>query len=67
MFILDTNVVSELRQAKYGKGRQHRHSMGDECVAGLVLAVDTAVAQCCARLHVPDCVLIAMPLSLRQP
>ena len=98
MFVLDTNVVSELRRAKGGKadknvmawaarvpagglflsaitileleigvllvGRRDpaqgamlrvwldRHAL--PAFAGRVLAVDTAVAQRCARLHVPD-------------
>ena len=46
MFILDTNVVSELRKSKAGKC--------DRNVAGRVLPVDTAVARRCAGLHVPD-------------
>ena len=98
MFVLDTNVVSELRRAKAGKADAHvmawagrvpvgglflsaitileleigvlmverrdseqgallrtwlnRHVL--PAFAGRVLAVDTAVAQRCARLHVPD-------------
>ena len=98
MFVLDTNVVSELRRAKAGKADKNvtawaaRVPAGglfvsaitilelEICVllverrdpaqgailrvwldsrvlpafAGRVLAVDTAVAQRCARLHVPD-------------
>jgi toxin FitB len=98
MYVLDTNVVSELRKAKAGKADRHvvawasgvpagylylsaitvlELEMGvlrierrdraqgalirawlDEQVmpafAGRVLAVDTAVALRCARLHVPD-------------
>ena len=98
MFVLDTNVVSELRRAKAGKADKNvtvwalsvPHSAlflsaitileletGALLVerrdptqgamlrawidghvlpafAGRVLAVDTAVAQRCARLHVPD-------------
>lgn len=98
MFILDTNVVSELRKAKAGKADNNvtawamsvmpaslflssitilelelgvllierrdpeqgailRNWMDGHVLpafAGRVLAVDTAVAQCCARLHVPD-------------
>jgi hypothetical protein len=98
MFILDTNVVSELRKAKAGKADQQvtawaagvlpgslflsaitilelelgvlqieRRDAAQGLIlrnwldghvlpafAGRVLAVDTAVAQCCARLHIPD-------------
>ena len=98
MFLLDTNVVSELRKAKAGKADKNvaawatRVSPGGlflsaitileletgallverrdpaqgailrawldghvlPAFAGRVLAVDTAVAQRCARLHVPD-------------
>lgn len=98
MFILDTNVVSELRKAKAGKADKNVTSWATRVLpgslflsvitilelekgvllserrdpvqgvilrtwldghvlpafAGRVLAVDTAVAQCCARLHVPD-------------
>lgn len=98
MFVLDTNVVSELRKAKAGKADRHvaawasrvhaeslflsaisileletgvllvqrrdprqgallrqwldQHAL--PAFAGRVLAVDTAVAQQCAALHVPD-------------
>ena len=98
MFMLDTNVVSELRKAKAGKADPrvaawasgvaagslyisvitvleletgvllvarrdaaqgailgswlHGHVL--PAFAGRVLDVDTAVAQCCAKLHVPD-------------
>lgn len=98
MFLLDTNVVSELRKAKAGKADAnvvawatdipvsslflsaitilelevgilllHRRDPVQGALlrtwldghvlpafAGRVLSVDTAVAQCCARLHVPD-------------
>ena len=98
MFVLDTNVVSELRKAGAGKANRHvttwaksvptgalfvsaitileleigvlqierrDHAQGavlrawlDRHVltafAGRVLAIDTAVAQRCAALHVPD-------------
>ena len=98
MFVLDTNVVSELRKAKAGKAQrnvmawalgvppgslflsvitileletgallvQRRDPAQGATLrtwldghvlpafAGRVLAVDTAVAQRCARLHVPD-------------
>lgn len=98
MFVLDTDVVSELRRAKSGKADPQvvawassvpqgalflsaisvlELEMGVLSVtrrdaaqgallrawldghvlpafAGRVLAVDTAVALCCARLHVPD-------------
>ncbi len=98
MFILDTNVVSELRKAKAGKADKNvtvwaasvppgalflsaitileletgallveRRDSAQGAIlrawldghvlptfAGRVLAVDTAVAQRCARLHVPD-------------
>ncbi len=98
MFVLDTNVVSELRKAKSGKANKkvtawaasvspaglflsaitileletgtllierrdpvqgailrawlNNHVL--PAFSGRVLAVDTAVAQCCASLHVPD-------------
>ncbi len=98
MYVLDTNVVSELRKAKAGKADKNvsawaagvapsslflsaisileleRGTLLVEqrdlaqgamlrawldghvwpAFAGRVLPVDTAVAQCCARLHVPD-------------
>jgi hypothetical protein len=98
MFILDTNVVSELRKAKAGKADKQVAAWAAEVLpgslflsaitilelelgvlqierrdsaqglllrnwldghvlptfAGRVLAVDTAVAQCCAKLHIPD-------------
>ena len=98
MFVLDTNVVSELRKAKAGKADKNvtawaatvppgglfvsaitileleigsllverrdtqqgtilRTWLDSHVVpafAGRVLAVDTAVARRCARLHVPD-------------
>jgi predicted nucleic acid-binding protein len=98
MYLLDTNVVSELRKAKAGKAdkrltawaasvpasslflsvitileleigtllverrdptqgavlRLWLDSHVQPAFAGRVLAVDTAVAQRCARLHVPD-------------
>jgi predicted nucleic acid-binding protein len=98
MFLLDTNVVSELRKAKAGKADCNVAAWGRSvqasslflsaitileletgvlllerrdpaqgailrtwldgyvlpAFAGRVLAVDTVVAQCCARLHVPD-------------
>ncbi len=98
MFVLDTNVVSELRKAKAGKAdknvtawaagvppgalflsaitileleigallvEQRDPAQGAvlrawldghvlPAFAGRVLAVDTAVAQRCAKLHVPD-------------
>ncbi|MDD5330565.1 MAG: type II toxin-antitoxin system VapC family toxin [Sulfuricella sp.] len=98
MFVLDTNVVSELRKAKAGKADRNVTAWASGVLpgslflssitileletgvlqierrdpaqgallrtwldghvlptfAGRVLAVDTAVAQCCARLHVPD-------------
>ena len=98
MFVLDTNVVSELRRAKAGKADKNvtawaarvpagglflsaitileleigvllveRRDPAQGAIlrvlldryvlpafAGRVLAVDTAVAQRCARLHVPD-------------
>ena len=98
MFVLDTNIVSELRRAKAGKADANvmawaarvpagslflsaitileleigvllaerrdaaqgamlrvwldRHAL--PAFAGRVLAVDSAVAQRCARLHIPD-------------
>ena len=98
MFLLDTNVVSEIRKAKSGKANQkviawaestpvpslylssitileletgilliERKDAAQGAVlrswldshvvpafAGRVLPVDIAVAQCCAKLHVPD-------------
>ncbi len=98
MYLLDTNVVSELRKAQSGKADKHVKAWADSVAAsslflsaisileletgvllverrdprqgamlrawldhrvlpafaGRVLAVDTAVAQCCAKLHVPD-------------
>jgi predicted nucleic acid-binding protein len=98
MFILDTNVVSELRKVRFGKADAQVAAWADSVdaitlyisaitilelemgvlqlerrdaaqsamfrawldnhvfpeFAGRVLAVDTAVAQRCARLHVPD-------------
>jgi predicted nucleic acid-binding protein len=98
MFLLDTNVVSELRKAKAGKADLNvvawaegvqasslflsaisileletgillleRRDAAQGAVlrtwldgyvlpafSGRILAVDTVVAQCCARLHVPD-------------
>ena len=98
MYLLDTNVISELRKAKSGKADKHVVSWANsvsatrlflsvitilELETGILLverrdpaqgailrswlnahvlpafseriiAVDTAVAQCCARFHVPD-------------
>jgi predicted nucleic acid-binding protein len=98
MYLLDTNVISELRKAKTGKadskvmawaervptpslflsvitlleletgvllierrdpsqGAVLRHWFETQVLpafAGRILAVDTLVARCCARLHVPD-------------
>ncbi|HBS27766.1 MAG TPA: VapC toxin family PIN domain ribonuclease [Gammaproteobacteria bacterium] len=98
MFLLDTNVVSELRKAKSGKANQRVIAWAEStpapslylssitileletgvllierkdaaqgavlrswldshvvpAFAGRVLPVDIAVAQCCAKLHVPD-------------
>lgn len=96
MFVLDTNVVSELRRPKTAnpkvlawaaatpvaetflssitileielgtllterrdkaQGKVLRHWLDTLLLPhfdGRILAVDTAVAQCCARLHVPD-------------
>jgi toxin FitB len=98
MYVLDTNVVSELRKARAGKADENvtswaasvpasslylsaitileleigvllverrdpaqgavlRRWLDDHvgpAFAGRVLAVDTAVAQACAKLHVPD-------------
>ncbi len=98
MYLLDTNVISELRKAKSGKADQHviawsesksvsslylsaitileleigillverrdstqgamlRHWLDSNVLpafANRILSVDTAVAQCCAKLHVPD-------------
>ena len=98
MYLLDTNVVSELRKAQSGRVDRQVKAWADSVAAsslflsaisileletgvllverrdpqqgamlrawldhrvlpafaGRVLAVDTAVAQCCAKLHVPD-------------
>jgi predicted nucleic acid-binding protein len=98
MYLLDTDVVSELRKAKSGKananvvkwakavpaaslylsaisilelemgvllverrdarlGAALRAWLDDQVLptfAGRVIAIDTAVARCCGRLHVPD-------------
>jgi predicted nucleic acid-binding protein len=98
MYLLDTNVVSELRRAKSGKADKHVTAWADRvpaaslylsvitilelemgvllverrdpsqgtllrtwldaqvlpAFAGRILAIDTAVAQRCAKLHVPD-------------
>lgn len=98
MFLLDTNVVSELRKAKSGKADANVIAWATQVApgslflsvvtileletgvllverrdpaqgallrtwltnhvlpafAGRVLPIDTAVAQCCAGLHVPD-------------
>ncbi len=98
MFLLDTNIISELRKAKSGKADKNVVAWANsvsatrlylsvitileletgillierrDSVQGAVLrswlnahvlpafseriiAVDTAVAQCCAKLHVPD-------------
>jgi predicted nucleic acid-binding protein len=98
MYLLDTDVISELRKAKSGRAnagvvkwakavpatslyvsaisilelemgvllveRREAHQgamlrawLEDQVLptfAGRVIAVDTAVARCCARLHVPD-------------
>lgn len=98
MYLLDTNVISELRKAKSGKANQNVLTWANsvsaaslfmsvitvlELETGIlqierrdptqgailrtwlnthvlpafaerILPVDTAVAQCCAKLHVPD-------------
>jgi toxin FitB len=80
MFLLDTNVISELRKAKSGKADSNVVAWANSVSAARlyisvitilvlrswlnthvlpafsdrILAVDTAVAQRCARLHVPD-------------
>ena len=98
MYLLDTNVVSELRKAKAGRADKNVKAWADSVPAmsmylsaitileletgillierrdppqgallrswldghvlpafsGRVLAIDVAVAQCCAKLHVPD-------------
>ncbi len=98
MYLLDTNVISELRKAKSGKADKNvvawangvsatslflsvitileietgvllverrdvtqgsvlRSWINDYVLpafSGRIIAVDTAVAQCCAKLHVPD-------------
>lgn len=98
MFILDTNVISELRKAKSGKANKNLTQWAERVLSaslfvsvisilelekgvllverrdatqgailrawlnahvlptfsGRILDIDTAVAQCCAKLHVPD-------------
>lgn len=98
MYLLDTNVISELRKAKSGKADKNVETWANSVSAmklylsvitileletgtllierkdaaqgavlrswlnehvlpafsGRILVVDTAVAQCCAKLHVPD-------------
>lgn len=98
MYLLDTNVISELRKAKSGKADKNIETWANSVSAmklylsvitileletgtllierkdaaqgavlrswlnehvlpafsGRILVVDTAVAQCCAKLHVPD-------------
>jgi len=98
MYLLDTNVVSELRKAKTGRADKNVKAWADSVPAmsmylsaitvleletgilrverrdpmqgallrswldghvlpafsGRILAIDVAVAQCCAKLHVPD-------------
>lgn len=98
MYILDTNVVSELRKTRGGKADRHVVAWAESVpsaslflsaitvlelergilllerrdpvqggmlrewleahvlpvFAGRILPVDTAVARCCAKLHVPD-------------
>ena len=98
MYLLDTNIVSELRKAKTNKANKNvtawaisvpatslflsaisileletgvllierrdavqgallRVWLDDYVIpafSGRILAIDTAVAQCCAKLHVPD-------------
>jgi len=98
MYLLDTNVISELRKAKSGKANQNVLTWANSVSAASlfmsiitvleletgvlqverrdptqgailrtwlnthvlpafaerILPVDTAVAQCCAKLHVPD-------------
>lgn len=46
MYLLDTNVVSELRKVRAGKADSHVVDWADR--------IDAAVALCSARLHVPD-------------
>lgn len=46
MFALDTNVVSELREVRLGKA--------DTNLTAWAESVDAAVAQRCARQHIPD-------------
>jgi predicted nucleic acid-binding protein len=52
MYLLDTNVVSELRKAKTDKMHRRVHVL--PTFQERVLAVDTTVAQRCATLHVPN-------------
>ena len=46
IFVLETNVVSELREVRLGKA--------DANVTAWAKSVDASVALRCARLHVPD-------------
>lgn len=73
MFLLDTNVVSELRKIRLGRADKNVAQWAERrdsaqgaifrswlenhvlpAFAGRILPVDTAVAQRCAALHVPD-------------
>ncbi len=46
MYLLDTNVISELRLTKSAKANPPFPSR--------ILPVDTTIARHCAKLHVPD-------------
>ena len=50
MYLLDTNVIAELRKAT----RADKHVVSWAAFADHVLQIDTAVARRCAELHVPD-------------
>lgn len=57
MFVLDTNVVSELRKVRSGKADRGLADWASSVPAAFdtrILAVDVAVATRAASLHVPD-------------
>lgn len=55
MFVLDTNIVSELRKSQAGGALpQWLESAVAPAFENRVLAVDLAVARQCAKLHVPN-------------
>ncbi len=60
MFLLDTNVVSELRRPERANNNVIAWASTVPAASfflsaiSILLAIDTAVAQRCARLHVPN-------------